>query len=202
MPRLGGRAPLGAELEQVARTGRWDRSRYAGRSEARMAVLGAAAARGWQLADVRAAVACGAWKGLAGLYERRSEPGRLERLLPPSGENASARSRGRKTYANGTLATEPHAPLQMTIGLVSGVRTDPPVDDSDLSARPRTRSGSRGGAVALSLSAWCCSRSARRRWSAGRARIEFGTRNLALHSALSHRTVSRVLRMLRMSLTR
>jgi len=26
-PRLGGRAPLGAELEQVARTGRWDRAR-------------------------------------------------------------------------------------------------------------------------------------------------------------------------------
>ena len=82
VPRLGGRAPLGAELEHVARTGRWDRSRYAGRSEARMAVLSAAAARGWQLADVRTAIASGAWKGLAGLYERRSEPGRMERLLP------------------------------------------------------------------------------------------------------------------------
>ena len=53
VPRLGGRAPLGAELEHVARSGRWDRSRYAGRSEARMAVLGAAAARGWRLAEVR-----------------------------------------------------------------------------------------------------------------------------------------------------
>jgi hypothetical protein len=82
VPRLGGRAPLGAELERVARTGRWDRSRYAGRSEARMAVLGSLAARGWQLADVRAAVASSAWKGLAALYERRSEPGRMERLLP------------------------------------------------------------------------------------------------------------------------
>ena len=65
VPRLGGRAPLGAELEHVARTGRWDRSRYAGRSEARMAVLGAAAARGWRLAEVQAAIACGRWKGLA-----------------------------------------------------------------------------------------------------------------------------------------
>ena len=82
VPRLGGRAPLGAELEQVARTGRWDRTRYPGRSEARMAVLGAAAARGWRLAEVRSVVASGAWKGLAGLYERRSEPGRLDRLLP------------------------------------------------------------------------------------------------------------------------
>ena len=47
-----------------------------------MAVLGAAAARGWRLAEVRSAIASGAWKGLAGLYERRSEPGRLDRLLP------------------------------------------------------------------------------------------------------------------------
>ena len=33
-----------------------------------MAVLAAAAARGWQLADVRAAVGSGAWKGFARLY--------------------------------------------------------------------------------------------------------------------------------------
>ncbi len=30
LPRLGGRAPLGADLERVARSGRWDRSRYPG----------------------------------------------------------------------------------------------------------------------------------------------------------------------------
>ena len=96
VPRLGGRAPLGAELEQVARTGRWDRSRYAGRSEARMAVLGAAAARGWRLADVRAAIASGAWKGLAGLYERRSEPGRMERLLPCEWRKCTGKISGEK----------------------------------------------------------------------------------------------------------
>jgi hypothetical protein len=82
VPRPGGRAPLGPELEYVARTGRWDRSHYAGRSEARMAVVGAAAARGWQLAEVQSAITSGAWKGLAALYARRSEPGRMERLLP------------------------------------------------------------------------------------------------------------------------
>ena len=54
IPRLGGRAPLGAGLDQAARTGRWDRSRYPDRSAARMAVLAAAAARGWQLADIHA----------------------------------------------------------------------------------------------------------------------------------------------------
>jgi len=82
VPRLGGRAALSPDLENVARTGRWNRTRYPGRSEARMAVLGSAAARGWQLADVQAAIASGAWDGLAALYERRSEPGRMERLLP------------------------------------------------------------------------------------------------------------------------
>ena len=82
VPRLGGRASLGPELEQVARSGRWDRSHYPGRSEARMAILGAAAARSWRLDDVRSAIASGAWRGLTTLYERRSEPGRLERLLP------------------------------------------------------------------------------------------------------------------------
>ena len=82
VPRLGGRAPLSTELDQTARTGRWDRSRYAGRSEARMAVVGAAAAGGWRLAEVQSAIACGAWRGLARLYERRSEAGRMERLLP------------------------------------------------------------------------------------------------------------------------
>ena len=82
VPRLGGRAPLGPELEHVARSGRWDHSRYPGRSDVRMAVLTAAAARGWRLDDVRAAISSGAWKGFPALYERRSEPGRLDRLLP------------------------------------------------------------------------------------------------------------------------
>ena len=79
VPRLGGRAPLGAELDCVARTGRCPGR---GRSEARMAVLCAAAARGWRLADVLEAVRSGRWKGFPGLYHRASEPGRMERLLP------------------------------------------------------------------------------------------------------------------------
>jgi hypothetical protein len=96
VPRLGGRASLGAELEHVAGSGRWDRSHYAGRSEARMAVLGAAAARGWRLADVQSAIASEAWKGLAALYERRSEPGRMERLLPLEWRKCTGKISGEK----------------------------------------------------------------------------------------------------------
>ena len=36
VPRTGGRAPLSPELDRTARTGRWDRSRYADRSAARI----------------------------------------------------------------------------------------------------------------------------------------------------------------------
>jgi len=110
VPRLGGRAPLSAELEHAARTGRWDRSRYAGRSEARMAIVASATARGWQLADVRAAVASGAWKGLAALYERPSEPGRMDRLLPLEWRKTIAYLTREKTSATDPLATKSHAP--------------------------------------------------------------------------------------------
>ena len=79
VPRLGGRAPLGVELDRAARTGH---TRGRGRSEARMAILCAAAARGWRLADVLEAIRSGRWKGFPGLYERRSEPDRMARLLP------------------------------------------------------------------------------------------------------------------------
>ena len=96
VPRLGGHVPLGAELEHTARTGRWDRSRYPGRSEARMAVLRAAVARGWRLAEIRAAIDSGAWRGLAGLYERPSEPARLSRLLPAEWRKAIAFAAGEK----------------------------------------------------------------------------------------------------------
>ena len=196
VPRLGGRASLGAELEDVARTGRWNRSHYPGRSEARMAVLAAAAARGWQLADVRAAVASGAWKGLAGLYERRSEPGRLERLLP---------AEWRKCI--GKISREENVRQWHT----SDLSTRPPVEESASSAEyghvrqwvtailcaaedPERAKGWGRRAIAVRLVLLALGQAA---MVSGSSTIEFGTRNLALYSALSHRTVSRVLRLLR-----
>ena len=132
VPRLGGRAPLGAELEHVARTGRWDRSHYAGRSEARMAVVGSAAARGWQLADVRAAVASGAWKGLAALYERRSEPGRMERLLPLEWRKTIggiSREENVRSWHTSDLSTRP--PAQESSSSSAEYGLDPPVAHGD-----------------------------------------------------------------------
>ena len=195
-PRLGGRAPLGAELEQVARSGRWDRSRYAGRSEARMAVLGAAAARGWRLDDVRAAIASGAWKGLAGLYERRSEPGRMDRLLPLEWRKAIAFVSGEENVRGWHT---------------SDVRPRPPTGESASSAEyghvrqwltailcaaedPERVKGWGGRAIAVRLVLLALGQAA---MVSGSSVLEFGCRNLSVHAALSHRTVSRVLRILR-----
>ncbi len=75
-----------------------------------MAVLTAAAARGWQLADVRSALTSGAWRGLAQLYERPSEPGRLDRLLPYEWRKSIAFVAGEKNDGNCPTSDVNHAP--------------------------------------------------------------------------------------------
>jgi len=196
VPHLGGRAPLGPELEHVARTGRWDHTRYAGRSEARMAVVASASARGWQLADVRAAVASGAWKGLAALYERRSEPGRMERLLPLEWRKCIgeiSREKNVRQWHTSDLSTRP--PLEESAssaeyGLIRQWLTAILCAAED----PERVKGWGRRAIAVRLVLLALGQAA---MVSGSSTIEFGTRNLALHSALSHRTVSRVLQILR-----
>jgi DNA-binding transcriptional ArsR family regulator len=196
LPRLGGQAPLGAELERTARTGRWDRSRYAGRSEARMAILGAAVARGWRLAEVESAVASGAWKGLAALYERRSEPGRLERLLPFEWRKCVGKISGEKNvrhWHTSDLNTRPPAGESASsaeYGLIRKWLTAVLCAAED----PERVKGWGRRAIAVRLVLLALGQAA---MVSGSSVVEFGTRNLALHSALSHRTVSRVLRILR-----
>jgi DNA-binding transcriptional ArsR family regulator len=193
VPRLGGCAPLGAELEHVTRTGE---NRGRGRSEARMAVLAAAAARGWQLADVRAAVACGAWRGLGRLYERRSEPGRMDRLLPLEWRKAIAFVTGEKNLRQRPTSDRvprpplPEPALAAEYGLIRQWLTAVLVASED-PERVR-RWGGRVIAVRLVLLAL-----GQAAMVSGSSVVEFGTRNLALHSALSHRTVARVLQQLR-----
>ncbi|MGH3218747.1 MAG: hypothetical protein ACRDPY_08580 [Streptosporangiaceae bacterium] len=193
-PCPGGRAVLSAELDHMARTGRWDRSRYAGRSEARMAVLAAAAARGWRLADVRSAISSGAWPGLPALYERRSEPGRLDRLLPAEWRKAVAFVTGEKNlrgWPTSDHVSRPPAPIDGVdeFGLIRRWMT---AVDCAVADPERVRGwGGRGIAVRLVLAAL-----GQAAMVSGSAVVEFGVRNLSLHSALSSRTVARVLRLL------
>ena len=189
LPRIGGRANLGPELDRVARTGRWDRSRYPGRSEARAAILASAAARGWRLADVRAAVVSGAWKGLPELYYRASEPGRMERLLPLEWRKSVTFIAGEKNVRHWLTSDVNHAPPAGIdgadeFGLIRSwvTGTDCAVADPE---RAR-RWGRRSVAVRQLLAAI-----GQAAMVSGSSVLEFGTRNLALHSGLSQRTVFR-----------
>ena len=195
VPRLGGRAPLGAELDRVARFGRWDRSRYAGRSEARMAVLGAAAARGWQLADVQGAVGSGSWRGLAQLYPRASEPERMARLLPYEWRKCVDRISGEKNvrqWHTSDLSTRPPAGESASSAEYGLIRQWMTAILCALEDPERVKGwGRRTIAVRLVLLAL-----GQAAMVSGSSTIEFGCRQLALHSCLSHRTVARLLRQL------
>ena len=159
-----------------------------------MAVLTAAAARGWQLADVRAAIAAGSWKGFPDLYYRASEPGRMERLLLQE---------WRKSV---TFVSRPgfvHKWLTSDIQITPPAGTDG-VDEFGLirqwvtgtgcaAADPERarRWGRRSVAIRQLLAAI-----GQAAMVSGSSVIEHGTRNLALHSCLSQRTVFRLLRFL------
>lgn len=72
--RPGGPRALGAAHERIARTGEYDPERYGSASEARQAVMVAAAARGHRFVDVVRRVETRAWAGLADLYARYGRP--------------------------------------------------------------------------------------------------------------------------------
>jgi hypothetical protein len=194
MPRLGGRVNLSPELDHTARTGRWNRTHHPGRSEARMAILAAAASRGWRLADVRAAIATGTWKGLAALYERPSEPGRLTRLLPYEWRKSVAFAAGEKNVRGWLTSDRHHAPPPPLdgadeFGLIRSWATG---TDCAVADPERARGwGRRSIAIRQLLAAI-----GQAAMVSGSSVLEFGTRNLALHSGLSQRTVSRLLRFL------
>ena len=161
-----------------------------------MAVLAAAAARGWRLAEVQSAVASGAWKGLAGLYERRSEPGRLDRLLPYEWRKCTGKISGEKNvrqWHTSDLSTRPpteEPASSAEYGLIRQWMTAILCAAED----PERIKSWGGRAIAVRLVLLALGQAA---MVSGSSTIEFGTRNLALYSALSHRTVSRVLRILR-----
>jgi len=192
VPRPGGRAPLGAGLEHVARTGD---ARGRGRSEARMAVLAAAAGRGWQLDDVRAAVSCGAWPGLARLYERRSEPGRMDRLLPYEWRKAVAFAAGEKNvrgWHTSGLYPRPPVASDGPLAEYGHIRRWVTATACALEDPERVR-GWGGRVIAVRLVLLALAQAA---MVSGSPVIEFGCRNLALHATVSHRTAARVLRLL------
>jgi len=160
-----------------------------------MAVLCAAAARGWRLTDVRAAVASGTWKGLAHLYQRASEPGRMDRLLPAEWRRSVAFVAGPenvRSWLTSDVISRPPAGTDGAeeFGLIRRwvTGTDCAVADPE---RVR-RWGRRSVAIRQLLAAI-----GQAAMVSGSSVIEHGSRNLALHSGLGQRTVSRLLQFLR-----
>ncbi|MGH3259030.1 MAG: hypothetical protein ACRDOU_27140 [Streptosporangiaceae bacterium] len=160
-----------------------------------MAVLASAAARGWRLADVLEAIASDAWKGLPGLYRRASEPGRLERLLPYEWRKAIGFVSGEENIRGWHTSDLTSRPPARPIG---------PVDEYGLIRRwmtavacaledPDRVKGWGGRAIATRLVLLALGQAA---MVSGSSTVEFGCRNLSLFSALSSRTVARVLRQL------
>lgn len=72
--RPGHSRPLGRDHLSIATTGLYDAVRYATPSEARGAVILAAANAGMTLTDVLARLADGTWRGLAALYAAKCKP--------------------------------------------------------------------------------------------------------------------------------
>jgi hypothetical protein len=195
IPRLGGRGALGPGLAETARTGRWDRTRYPGRSEARMAVLASAAARGWRLEDVRAALSSGAWKGFPALYYRVSEPGRMDRLLPLEWRKTIAFAAGEKNPRNWLTSVNTSRPPAAASGADEfGLIRQWVTGTSCAAADPERVRGWGRRAVAIRQLLAAIGQAA---MVSGSSVLEFGTRNLALYSGLSQRTVARLLVMLR-----
>jgi DNA-binding transcriptional ArsR family regulator len=77
---VSGGARLSDRMERIARTGVWEGDRYRSPSEARQAVITAAAAAGWSLPDIAARIETGRWPGLAALYARYSARARRAAL--------------------------------------------------------------------------------------------------------------------------
>ncbi len=160
-----------------------------------MAVLRAAVARGWRLAEIRAAIDSGAWRGMAGLYERPSEPALLSRLLPAEWRKAIAFAAGEKNvrgWLTSDSRTRPPAPGDGAdeFGLIRQWMTAVDCAAQD----PERVKGWGGRAIAVRLVLAAIGQAG---MVCGSSTIEFGSRNIALYSALSQRTGARVLRLLR-----
>lgn len=201
LPRRGGRVPLSGGPAAIARTGNWPRGRYPGRSEARMAVITAAVACGWRLAEVRAELADGRWEGLASLYARAREPRRLARLLPAEWRKAVAllageenprtrhtsdkysRPPGRGSEVDKIYRESEYGRIRMWVTAADCAIAD-----------PHRRAGWGGQVIAVRLVLAAVGQAA---MVAGSSVIEFGVRNLALQAGVSYRTAARALQVLR-----
>ncbi|MCL2581007.1 MAG: hypothetical protein FWE35_00955 [Streptosporangiales bacterium] len=202
LPRPDGRQPLRPDLEQIARNG-IKGTRWKDRSRARMAVIASAALRGWTLTELQAQIAGGEWAGLAGLYARSREPGRMKRLLAGEWRKAITDLAGDSHLSN-WHTSDSHTPRPLPPG--GGYGTDDGeasgyglirmwatvIDIATADPARQKRWGRQAVAIRMVLLAM-----AQAAMISGSPVIEFGGRNLALYSGLPHRTAARAIETLR-----
>jgi hypothetical protein len=195
----GGRVPaLREDLELTAVTGGYDTALYATPSEARMAILCSAAARGWQLGEVAERVRSGSWEGLAGFYARY-RPGQRAKSLAADWRKAVSLVARRKTGRGSHTSLRDHrGGIQPHCDLASpgadrnrhGIRQ---WNSAMLAGEQDGRwPGAHGITVRLVLRGLAAAAVLGNSMT-----IEFGTRSLGLLCNLDHSTVAKVLRELR-----
>lgn len=200
LPRPGGKVPrLRADLELTAVTGFYDATRYPTSSEARLAVLGSAAARGWRLEDIAARLRGGRWDGLNGFYGKY--PGRQrDRRLAAEWKKAVASAYGRDSGRPGHTRENYHgggAPGRRDheSGSATDYRDYEQIRRWDCSLRAGEQQrwpGAHGITIRLVVRALAAAAQL-----TGSVVIEFGARSLGLLACLDHSTVARVLAELR-----
>jgi hypothetical protein len=219
LPRPGSPAslPLSPAMERIARLGIYSLGTYASDSDARQAVLAAAAERGWRLADVAHRLREGAWPGLARFYARYRSGKPVADRLAKDWKKAVAHIRREKSrhtsHTRGSVHRGGHG------GTAWGDMATPPVQSKDAEvseiilqesyqylrswwsalrvAEVTGRWTGRGSITARRVLRAVVRAAQMSVTSQGGPYPEFGTRNLGIMCGLDHSTVARVLKRLR-----
>jgi len=203
--RRGGVRELAADYLRIAATGEYDHFRYASPSQARLAVLTAAAWAGMSLVDVLARLHDGRWAGLSAFYARyRTVKARREALTKFDWPKAVA-SVAAERAKNGTLKTVRSSP---TSELVThrGVPTGREINRNSPAEFQFLRTWRSALAAAErsdpKLAGWLSRRNVLRAIGAaakmtGSRYVHFGVRSLSIGAGVDHTTVAAHLRALR-----
>ncbi|MEL7978393.1 helix-turn-helix domain-containing protein [Isoptericola sp. F-RaC21] len=193
---------------RIAREGIYDVARYPTPSEARAAVMAAAARAGWRLADVAARIEDGRWAGLAALYAHHSPGSQRHRITRDWAAAAALVARTEKTNPqvrrhiqseNDTVRRSNTSARESQGGATPPPASDPTLGDEHGFIRTwraalRTTEqhrfpGRAGYAVRFVLRAL-----GGFAHSTGSRYVAVGTRSLAIATGVEHSTVSLALR--------
>lgn len=203
--RRGGVRELAGDYLRIAATGDYDHARYASPSQARLAVLTAAAWAGMSLVDVLARLHDGRWAGLAAFYARyRTSKARREALTkfdwPKAVASVAAeRAKNRSLKSVRSSPTSNHATHR---GVPTGreINRNSPAEFQFL----RTWRSALAAAEQSDpkLAGWLSRRNVLRAIGAaakmtGSRYVHFGVRSLSIGAGVDHTTVAAHLRVLR-----